>query len=193
MNASRSLLSAVTLGLLFACGSSPPPAAENAGANNTPAADSTPAPAADSTPAPTSGSGAGDDGWEGEKEATGAKPSEGAKGAGDAKPNADTKGEETRTIVLISNIVKEHRQPVRDCYDKALKDLPDLKGDMVIHFILDPEGKVKLAELNIEKSTLKSPAVADCAIKVFKTIKFPPSSRGMETEGNYPYNLNPKK
>jgi hypothetical protein len=57
--------------------------------------------------------------------------------------------------------------------------------------VLDPDGKVKLAELNQERSTLKSPVVSECAIKVIKGISFPPSSRGMETEANYPFNLMP--
>jgi hypothetical protein len=42
----------------------------------------------------------------------------------------------------------------------------------------------------VERSTLKSPAVVDCSIKVITGIKFPPSSRGMDTTVNYPFNLN---
>jgi hypothetical protein len=80
---------------------------------------------------------------------------------------------------------------VRECYDKARKDLPSLQGDMIIHFVLDPEGKVKLAELNQERSTLKAPPVVDCALKVIKSISFPPSSRGMESTVNYPFNFTP--
>ena len=97
---------------------------------------------------------------------------------------------ETRTMEVIAQIVKENRKPVRDCFEKAKKDLPDLKGDMVIHFVVDPDGKVKKADLNVERSTLKSPAVVDCSIKVIQGIKFPPSSRGMDTTINYPFNLN---
>ena len=92
---------------------------------------------------------------------------------------------------MLAKILKDNRKPVRECYEKALKDLPTLKGDMVIHLELDPEGKIKKIELNNERSTLKSPAVADCSIKFIKTISFPPSSRGMDTTMNYPYNLNP--
>ncbi|MES1186255.1 MAG: AgmX/PglI C-terminal domain-containing protein, partial [Myxococcales bacterium] len=64
------------------------------------------------------------------------------------------------------------------------------KGDMVIHFVVDPDGKVKKADLNQERSTIKSPAVVDCSIKVIQGIKFPPSSRGMDTTVNYPFNFN---
>lgn len=91
---------------------------------------------------------------------------------------------------MIAKLVKDNRQPVRDCMDKVKKQLPDLKGDLVIHFIVDPEGKVSKAELNVERSTLKNPEVAECAIKTIKGIKFPASSRQMQSEVNYPYNLN---
>jgi hypothetical protein len=60
-----------------------------------------------------------------------------------------------------------------------------------VHFVLDPAGKVKLIELNQERSTLKSPAVVDCVIGVVKSIAFPPSSRGLETNVNYPFNFTP--
>lgn len=117
--------------------------------------------------------------WSGEAEAKTEKVPPGAEGK-----------TETRTMEVIAQIVKDNRKPVRECFEKAKKELPDLKGDMVIHFVVDPEGKVKKAELNQERSTLKSPAVVDCSIKVVQGIKFPPSSRGMDTTVNYPFNLN---
>jgi hypothetical protein len=176
----RTSSSALFALVLVACGGSGEPAESPASA--APVAD---APTADAPPpAPAPGK-ADEAGWEGEAEAK--KPDEG----GQAAP-PDTKKEETRTVEVIAKIVKDNRQPVRDCYDKAQKQLPSLKGDMVIFFVLDPEGKVKKIELNQQASTLKSPEVVDCAIKVIKGLNFPPSSRGMETTVNYPYNFNPK-
>lgn len=181
----RSLPALVAL-VLVGCGGGAPAAESPAAA--APAADAPSSEAA--APAAKTDEG----GWEGEDEAK--------KSTGDAAPAsdssggkpapADTKGEETRTVDVIAKIVKDNRQPVRDCYDKAQKELPTLKGDMVIFFVLDPEGKVKKIELNQQASTLKAPAVVDCAIKTIKGLKFPASSRGMETTVNYPYNFNPK-
>jgi len=136
------------------------------------------APAADKPAADKPAAGADDAAWAGEAEAKSAKAPEG---------NGKT---ETRTMEIIAQIVKDNRKPVRECFDKAKKDLPNLKGDMVIHFIVDPDGKVKKADLNQERSTIKSPAVVDCSIKVILGIKFPPSSRGMDTTVNYPFNFN---
>lgn len=151
----------------------PPLAADAASASadaDKPAADK---PAADK-PAAESDEGA----WAGESEAKNAKAPEGSGKS------------ETRTSEVIAQIVKDNRKPVRECFDKAKKDLPDLKGDMVIHFVVDPDGKVKKADLNQERSTLKSPAVVDCSIKIILGIKFPPSSRGMDSTVNYPFNFN---
>jgi TonB family protein len=151
------------------------------------------APAAEPAASDAAAPGAGDSkpaaggGWEGEAEATG-----GNAPAEKVPPKAADSGvAETRTMDVIAKLVKDNRQPVRDCYEKARKDLPSLQGDLVIHFTLDPEGKVKVIEVNQQRSTLKAPAVSDCAIKTIKGISFPPSSRGMETEVNYPYNFKP--
>ena len=174
--------------VLVGCGGSEPSAQSPASA--APAAD---APSAEPAAAPAAGKAADEGGWEGEDEAKKASGDGAASSGSSGKPAPpDTKGEETRTLDVIAKIVKDHRQPVRDCYDKAQKELPSLKGDMVIFFVLDPEGKVKKIELNQQTSTLKAPAVVDCAIKVIKGLDFPPSSRGMETTVNYPYNFNPK-
>jgi hypothetical protein len=187
MRTSPALLALV----LVACGGSTEPAESPASA--APAAD---APTSEApTPGATPAAGTTDEaGWEGEDEAKkSAADSSGPSGAGTGKPAPpDTNKQETRTVDVIAKIVKDNRQPVRDCYDKAQKQLPSLKGDMVIFFVLDPEGKVKKIELNQQASTLKSPEVVDCAIKVIKGLNFPPSSRGMETTVNYPYNFNPK-
>jgi hypothetical protein len=176
----RALARVAAIGtLVVGCGggaASEPPA--QSPADTAPTAD---AAAADTAPAaPAAEKPAGDDGeaWAGEAEAKSEKaPADGGKAA------------DTRTMEVIAQIVKDNRQPVRDCVDKAKKDLPDLKGDMVIHFVIDPEGKVKKAELNQERSNLKAPPVVDCAIGVIKGIKFPASSRGMDTTVNYPYNF----
>ena len=50
---------------------------------------------------------------------------------------------------------------------------------------------MKNAELNLERSDIKAPAVVNCAIDAIKRIKFPPSSRGMDTTVNYPFDFKP--
>jgi hypothetical protein len=170
--------------VLAACGGSAP-APETAAASNEPASA---APASDTSAAPAKSG----DGWEGESEAktTGSAEAAPAPASG-AKPAPNPDVVETRTLEVIQKLVKDNRKPVRECYEKARKDLPTLQGDMIIHFVLDPDGKVKQIEVDQNRSTLKAPPVVDCAIKTIKGISFPPSSRGMETTVNYPYNFTP--
>jgi hypothetical protein len=172
----RALLWAVSFAVV-GCGGAAEPAKAPTEAETPAAAPSAPAAATEPAPAAPAAPAADEGAWAGESEAKAAAPAPGGK-------------TETRTMEVIAQIVKENRKPVRECFDKAKKDLPDLKGDMVIHFVVDPEGKVKKADLNQERSTLKSPAVVDCAIKVVMGIKFPASSRGMDSTVNYPFNLN---
>jgi hypothetical protein len=169
--------------LTLGCGGSSPPA-QSAPEPTAPAAPAPdPAPAAETKPA------AANNGWDGEGEAKG-----NAAPASESKPSAagSKQPEATRTVDVITKAMKGHRAEIRQqCYEPARKDLPSLQGDMVIHLVIDPAGKVKTAELNLERSTLKSSAVVDCATKMIRAIDFPPSSRGLETVVNYPFNFMP--
>jgi pyruvate/2-oxoglutarate dehydrogenase complex dihydrolipoamide acyltransferase (E2) component len=111
--------------------------------------------------------------------------------AGDSAAGDSGGSTETRTTAVIADTVKAHRKDARACYEKALKQLPDLKGDLVIHFTLKPNGDVKEADVNRERSTIVAPMVVSCVIDVIKAIHFPASSRGMESQVNYPFNFNP--
>lgn len=166
-----SLLSILALtALASGCGGNEPPPAAPAPAPATPAPEPVEkAPAAEKSAAPVA-----DEAWEGEAEAKGEAP------AG---------GSETRSQEVIARIIKENRKPFRECYEKGTKDLPDVQGSLTLHFVLSPDGKVKTAELNQQRSTIKAPAVVDCAIGVLKGLKFPPSSRGMESTVNYPFDF----
>jgi hypothetical protein len=81
---------------------------------------------------------------------------------------------------------------VRACYDKAREKNSALPGgDFVVRIVIDPEGVVKSAEQDFDASAVKSPDLSKCAIAEILTWKFPPSSRGMETKVNYPFNFKP--
>ena len=158
---------------------SPPPEAPATPSEPAPAAESPAAPGSDTPSGETKPAGGSDDKWAGEEEAV-----------GPGTPVARTK-DETRTTAVIQETIKANRQPIRDCYDKGRKDLGDLKGTMMIKLMLDPEGAVKKAELVLDKSDIKAPAIVNCAIAELKKIKFPPSSRGMDTVVNYPFDFKP--
>ncbi|NLE85050.1 MAG: AgmX/PglI C-terminal domain-containing protein [Myxococcales bacterium] len=99
---------------------------------------------------------------------------------------------ETRTLEVIQKVVNERRAAVRACYDKAREKNSALPGgDFVVRIVIDPEGVVKSAEQDFDASAVKSPDLSKCAIAEILTWKFPPSSRGMETKVNYPFNFKP--
>jgi hypothetical protein len=175
MSLHQGIAGVVVASLLAACGG----AAQNA------APDSPSTPAAATAPAAS------------EKPPSG-EPAAPADSAAPADP--DTAGEATaaaggdpdkRTMDVIAAAVKAHRKEARDCYEKGLKQVPGLKGDLVVHFVLKPSGKIKVIELNRERSTITEGTVVSCVIDVVSAIEFPKSSRGMETTVNYPFNFNP--
>ena len=161
------IASVVVASVLAACG--------GATQNATPEAPSTPAPS--ETPAA-------------ETKPPEASPSASAGDAAEATPAAGG-DPDTRTMEVIAATVKAHRKEARDCYEKGLKQVPGLKGDLVVHFVLKPSGKIKQIELNRERSTITEASVVTCVIDVVSAIEFPKSSRGMETTVNYPFNFNP--
>jgi hypothetical protein len=154
------------------CGGTEPPA-------QSPEPAPPPAPAPDSAKSGSSAPAAGEEAWEGEAEAKSGAPG----GA------ADGKGAETRTNEVIAKVIKDNRKPFRDCFEASAKELPELEGTMTIHFVLDPDGKVKSGELNGARSTIQAASIVNCAVAVLKTMKFPPSSRGMESVINYPFDF----
>lgn len=118
-----------------------------------------------------------------------------AAGAAAAKtsdePEAPLGEGDTRTMDSIAALVRAHRKEARSCYEEGRKQVENLKGDLVVHFVLKPSGEVKLAELNKERSTITEPSVVKCVVGVITKIQFPKSSKGLETTVNYPFNFTP--
>lgn len=98
---------------------------------------------------------------------------------------------DTRSKEQIQAVIAANRERVRACYDAAQKKEPGLQGDLVVAFVINPDGSVKSAEVNASESEIHSPELDSCAIDVLKTLKFPASSRGLESKVNYPFNFKP--
>lgn len=110
-----------------------------------------------------------------------------APAASEAAPR-DARGKEEIQAVLAAN-----RDKVRACYDAALKKNPGIHGDVVVAFAINPDGSVKSAEVNWSESEIHVPELDSCAVDVVRGLKFPPSSRGLESKVNYPFNFNPPR
>jgi TonB family protein len=107
-----------------------------------------------------------------------------------ATPEApkDARGKNEIQQVMLAN-----RDKVRACYDAALAGNPGIEGDLVVSFVIDPHGEVKQAEVNWSQSDLHVPELDNCAADAVRSIKFPPSSRGLESKVNYPFNFHPPR
>jgi TonB family protein len=101
--------------------------------------------------------------------------------------------QETRTRDVIAAVMAENRAKVRACYDAALAQNPGIHGALVVSFSIDPRGNVKQAEVNWSESDIHVPELDTCAADAVRSIKFPPSSRGLESTVNYPFNFNPPR
>ncbi len=132
-----------------------------------------------------------------EQSAPGTTAEEGKAGGNDgtedpSKEALEEEDGETRTTQVVADFVKERRERVRICYDDVQRRNPELQGDIMIRFVLSPEGNVKSIEYSEDESTIHSQELADCMIAEMKTWKFPPSSKGMESSIGYPFNFNPR-
>lgn len=116
---------------------------------------------------------------------------------GEATPEAggdatDISAGETRTMQVIQKTVLDNRDRFRACYDVVEAEEPGIQGDLTLYFVLDAGGRVKEAELNDARSTLKQEKLVECALSELRKLQFPPSSKGLETKVNYPFNFNPR-
>ena len=105
---------------------------------------------------------------------------------------ADPAASDTRSKAEIQRVVADNRHKVRACYDAALATNPGIKGDLVVGFVIAPDGTVKQAEVNWSESDLHVPELDTCAVDAIKTLQFPASSRGLESKVNFPFNFNPQ-
>jgi TonB family protein len=152
----------------FACGPGQPA--------NAPSPEAAPAPAPTETPANPA-----------PQAAAPASSAEAAPAAPESGPR-DTRGKGEIQAVLAAN-----RDKVRACYEAALKNNPGIHGDVVVAFVINPDGSVKSAEVNWSESEIHVPELDSCAVDVVRGLKFPPSSRGLESKVNYPFNFNPPR
>jgi TonB family protein len=100
---------------------------------------------------------------------------------------------DSRSKQEIQQVMADNRDKVRACYDAALAKNPGIAGDLVVDFTIDPRGDVKQAEVNWSQSEIHIPELDTCAADAVRSLKFPASSRGLESKVSYPFNFNPPR
>jgi hypothetical protein len=87
---------------------------------------------------------------------------------------------------VIRTAIRAHLAEVRRCYERELVHKPDLKGTVVVRFMIAPDGSVaKSVAAGMEQS------VADCVASVVKTIRFPKVAGGGYVNTRYPFTFQP--
>lgn len=109
-----------------------------------------------------------------------------------SSPSSKSDPRETRTQQVIASVIVENRQKFRDCYEAERAKDPTTAGSLTVHFTLDPHGKVIQSNIVEPRSTLKQPSLHQCALAALNAVAFPPSSRGFESQVNYPFDFKPQ-
>lgn len=81
---------------------------------------------------------------------------------------ADERGikSESRDADQVSEVINRHNSSIQYCYQRELKQNPDLRGKLVVRFTVTPEGKV--GDAKIISSTLNSASIERCVINRIK-------------------------
>jgi TonB family protein len=110
-----------------------------------------------------------------------------------AAPPAPQAPRDSRGKEQIQEVMAANRDKVRACYDASLAKNPGIVGQLVVDFVINPRGDVKQAEVNWSASEIHVPELDACAADAVRALKFPPSSRGLESKVSYPFNFNPPR
>ena len=100
-------------------------------------------------------------------------------------------GTKKRDPAKVQEVVLAHRKPVRKCYEDAWRESKGIKGTLTITLTIRPDGTVKSAVLNKDRSDIVTPKVVDCAIAVLSKLDFGKHPAGMESTVNYPFDFKP--
>jgi outer membrane biosynthesis protein TonB len=88
----------------------------------------------------------------------------------------------------IKKMMRRRLGGIKRCYEKRLKRNPELRGKVVIRFVIHPGGKV--IEVEVVENTSNDPELAACIKSIVKGIRFG-ATEGSETVVTYPFILAP--
>jgi hypothetical protein len=118
--------------------------------------------------------------------------------AAEAKPvepgitmtGAPTRG--TLPKAVIDDKLKSAAPAVQACYERGLKAKPELRGSVIVNFVVGPDGKVAHAEAAEGDDALADVPTVDCILAEIRKLVFP-EPKGGRVFINYPLKLEPPK
>ncbi len=85
---------------------------------------------------------------------------------------------------LVAEVFRSAEPEAQICYQRALKTDPYLYGEVVVRFVLGPEGEV--ADANAVMDTLGDPQLVACVEDLVASLEFPLQDSGIRG-GRYPF------
>jgi TonB family protein len=86
----------------------------------------------------------------------------------------------------IQRVVRQNASAIRYCYEAQVQRRPNLRGQISIGFSISQSGSVSTAR--VASSSMGSPDVEGCIVRVFRRMRFPQSESG-DSRGTYPFNF----
>lgn len=77
-----------------------------------------------------------------------------------------------RSADAITAVITKHQAAIEDCYKRAAKLNPNLKGSVTVMFTIEPNGRV--SNVRIIESTLKNSRAESCITRRIKSWRFDP-------------------
>ncbi len=85
----------------------------------------------------------------------------------------------------VNVIVRSHADEANTCYERAIMEHPDLHGRVIIHAVIDPNGRV--ASVSPTSSISDGARLQSCLVRAFKSWVFPSPAGGVN--GNVTYSF----
>ncbi len=90
---------------------------------------------------------------------------------------------------IIRQVVNSNLASIKYCYETGLKNNPELKGKVTVHFVIGADGSVTLSQ--IKRSTMNAPQVEQCIAIVIKRWIFPKPYNGGTVDVVFPFIFTP--
>jgi hypothetical protein len=68
--------------------------------------------------------------------------------------------------------VSRYSMQMRRCYERGLRDQPDLGGKLVVRFRVGASGRARKIQVVVGESTLHHAGVETCVARVFRAMRF---------------------
>lgn len=86
----------------------------------------------------------------------------------------------TEQKAAVSRVLQQQLEPLKGCYDLALKDEPGLEGELSLKVVLGGRGSTPEDVTVDEASTLKSSTAASCVKARFLSTEWPAPKKRAE-------------